>query len=155
MAKLTTLDDALPQGAPTSPIISNSFLFKFDQSLSHWCSVRACTYTRYADDITISGNTRDTVVGCIERATHLLNRYGLKLNENKSRIQSRGGRQAVTGLTVNETAQPSREQRRRVRAMLHRYQSGQLLDNEKIAQLRGWVSYLRSFDHLKEKFEMK
>jgi retron-type reverse transcriptase len=152
ISKLATLDDALPQGAPTSPIISNSYLFKMDESLSKWCAIKSCSYTRYADDITISGNDRDIVTKCIGRATQLLHRYGLRLKESKTRIQSRGGRQVVTGLVVNEKVQPTREQRRMVRAMLNCYQKGLMQDSEDIARLRGWLSYFRSFDHLKEKF---
>lgn len=153
ISKLTTLKDALPQGAPTSPIISNSYLYRMDQSHSKWCVIRGCSYTRYADDITISGNNRDTVTKCIERATQLLNRYGLRLKESKTRIQSRGGRQVVTGLVVNEKAQPTREQRRMVRAMLNRYQKGLMKDSKDISCLKGWLSYFRSFEHLKEKYE--
>ncbi|RFP31429.1 retron St85 family RNA-directed DNA polymerase [Duganella sp. BJB476] len=154
ISKLVTLDDALPQGAPTSPIISNTFLFRFDEFISRWCKTHECTYTRYADDVTISGMNKSSVLQCIDRAEILLNRYGLKLNSKKTRIQSQSTRQVVTGLTVNELAQPSREQRRKVRAMLHNYQIGKLNDPKEIQRLRGWISYFRSFDHLKEIFQM-
>ncbi|MGN3961853.1 retron St85 family RNA-directed DNA polymerase [Burkholderia gladioli] len=152
VAKLVTLDGSLPQGAPTSPIISNSYLFDFDRAMSMWCAKRGCSYTRYADDITISGETRSEVQRCVDHAEYRLNRYGLRLNEGKTRLQSRGARQVVTGLVVNELAQPSREQRRMVRAMLHRYQTGIMREPTDIARLRGWISYFHSFEHLREKF---
>ena len=151
ISKLATLDNTLPQGAPTSPIISNSYLFRFDQSISAWCARLGCTYTRYADDMTISGTDRVIVNNCLERATNLLNRYGLKLKSSKTRIQSRGGRQAVTGLVVNEIVQPPREQRRLIRAMIDRYRRD-LLDPADLTKLRGWVSYFQSFRYLKNKY---
>lgn len=154
ISKLVTLDDALPQGAPTSPIISNAFLFKFDEVISKWCESHQCIYTRYADDLTISGMEKSLVLRCIDRAETLLNRYGLRLNAKKTRIQSQGSRQTVTGLTVNDIAQPSREQRRLIRAMLHNYKTGKLEDPKEVQKLRGWISYFRSFDHLKESFKM-
>lgn len=153
VSRLATLNDALPQGAPSSPAISNAYLFSFDESLTQWCARHKCNYSRYADDISISGNDIEVVKAGLDRAKVLLGRFKLTVNHEKTRIQSRGGQQIVTGLVVNERAQPTREQRRRVRAMIHRYSKGLMTDQHEINQLRGWISYLRSFEHLKEKFQ--
>lgn len=152
VSKLTTLNGTLPQGAPTSPILSNSFLFGFDQRMNAYAKGRNCIYSRYADDITVSGDHRDAVEQCLSQAKIWLNRLGLKVKDAKTRIQSRHGRQTVTGLVVNKLAQPSREQRRAVRAKMHHYLCGKMTDEHEIRSLKGWLSYMRSFDHLRDRF---
>lgn len=152
VSKLTTLNGALPQGAPTSPTISNSYLFGFDQRMSTYAKRQNCIYSRYADDITVSGDDRASIEQCLVQATTWLNKLGLKIKAAKTRIQSRHGRQTVTGLVVNENAQPSREQRRTVRAKMHRYLNGEMTDEHEIRSLKGWVSYMRSFDQLRDRF---
>lgn len=56
LTSLCTVNGALPQGAPTSPTLSNLVCLRLDQRIGKYCENKALTYTRYADDITISGN---------------------------------------------------------------------------------------------------
>jgi retron-type reverse transcriptase len=149
ISQLCTNDDRLPQGAPTSPIISNSLLFDLDHQMTEFCASRSLRYSRYADDITISGGERGSVKEAIDRADCLLHRlYGLRLNSEKTRIASRGGQQRVTGVVVNREAAPARRFRRRVRAIFHhaRLQPHRYMD--RVAELNGYVGYLRSFPKL-------
>src|SRR2546423_9100808 len=65
IARLCTKDDRLPQGAPTSPVISNSILYKMDKQMTAFCNRRSLKYSRYADDITVSGGARLPVANSI------------------------------------------------------------------------------------------
>lgn len=98
--------DALPQGAPTSPVISNIIMRDFDDRVGEWCCARGITYTRYCDDMTFSGSfTPREVVRFVEAE---LKKLGLFLNEKKTVAVRDGQKKLVTGLVVNEkTAVPA------------------------------------------------
>ena len=113
---LTTLccrEDVLPQGAPTSPALSNLVMCRFDDAFGGWCKKRGWVYTRYCDDLTVSGDTPLYLAYC--RAKAMLQEMGFVLNEEKTRFLSHGRRQSVTGLTVNETVRVSGDYKRRLR----------------------------------------
>lgn len=155
ISRLVTLDDSLPQGAPTSPLLSNAILFDFDSKLSDKAAELDLVYTRYADDITISGDDRQNIVYLIGYAANYLKKIGLRLNQKKTRIASRSGQQRVTGVVVNEKAQPPRELRRRVRAMFHQAEQQPEKFSDRISELRGYYSYLRSYPSLRESSELQ
>lgn len=149
-ARLVTLDGCIPQGAPTSPTISNAYLFEMDETLSKESEARELSYTRYADDITISGKSRESVVEIIQLCSELLSKYGLRLKSKKTRIASRGGSQRVTGVVVNQKIQPPREYQRRVRAVFHKAFNNPDQYVDRVDELRGHLSYLLSFAVLKD-----
>lgn len=149
ISKLCCREGVLPQGAPTSPVLSNALLFRFDEAMANHAALTGLSYTRYADDITISGNSREIVVDALGRAREILNHeYGLRLNEQKTRIASSGGQQRVTGIVVNERPNPPRELRRRVRAMFYEAARAPQLSLEMLNRLRGYVAYLKMFPGL-------
>ena len=150
ISRVTTLDDKLPQGAPTSPSISNAVLYDFDVRIAATCKRNGLHYSRYADDMTISGADRASIKGVFDVVQVELSDLGLRLNKDKSRIASQGGQQRVTGVVVNAKPQPPRRLRRRIRAMFH--QASLHPDNSKqnINELRGYLSYLKSFPELRE-----
>ena len=91
---------SLPQGAPSSPAITNILLSDFDQEVGAWCAGRQIRYTRYCDDMTFSGQfTPETVIAFVQDRLRPL---GLFLNGKKTQVLSSGQRQVVTGLVVNE-----------------------------------------------------
>ena len=103
-AILTTLcckDDVLPQGAPTSPTLSNIVMKRFDDILGNWCKEKNITYTRYCDDLTFSA---DFPLGSAvyPKVCDMLARWGFEVNEKKTKFISNASCQKVTGLTVNE-----------------------------------------------------
>lgn len=92
---------SLPQGAPSSPAISNLILFDFDQAVGAWCTGHGIRYTRYCDDMTFSGLfSPQEVIAFVQEQ---LKPLGLFLNGNKTQVLRAGQRQVVTGLVVNET----------------------------------------------------
>ncbi|WP_049487827.1 reverse transcriptase domain-containing protein [Streptococcus parasanguinis] len=107
LASLCTYEGYLPQGAPTSPYLSNLILRDFDIKLQNICSSLNYTYTRYADDITISSDTKITkfyIEYLLDTISQLLNSitYFLKLNLDKTKVLHPGQRKIITGVLVNK-----------------------------------------------------
>lgn len=117
LAHLCCYRDFLPQGAPTSPYISNLVLFPFDRYMERWCKNQNITYTRYCDDLTFSGDFDPGQV--IRKATAFLEAMDFSVNREKTRVFTRGARQEVTGLVVNEKLQVPGKTRRRLRQEWH------------------------------------
>lgn len=105
--------ESLPQGAPSSPAISNLILRDFDLEVGSWCKARNISYTRYCDDMTFSGDLDPREIVSYVETT--LRTYGFFLNRSKTRWASPGQRQAVTGLVVNEKVSVPSAYRRQLR----------------------------------------
>jgi retron-type reverse transcriptase len=124
LTDICSKDGSLPMGAPTSPALLNMILYKTDEILSNEAEKLNCSYTRYADDLTFSGNEES--IKLIGLAKFTLNRIGLNIDPNKTNVFRRGRRQSVTGLVVNEKISVNKKYRKLVRAAQHNIS----LDNE-------------------------
>lgn len=114
LSNLCCLNGSLPQGAPTSPALSNIVARSLDDKIVEYIGKEKIRYTRYADDLTFSGNFKEgDLIKNIER---IANRQGFKINEDKTRIRKRNQRQEVTGIVVNEKLQVNRKVRHRIRS---------------------------------------
>ncbi|MBT3224427.1 MAG: RNA-directed DNA polymerase, partial [Proteobacteria bacterium] len=95
----------LPQGAPTSPALTNTICLRLDRRLSGLAKKNGYTYTRYADDLTFSlphGFTGPPKTGMLIGAVKkIVVAEGFAVNPDKTRVLRSGGRQQVTGLVVN------------------------------------------------------
>lgn len=100
LTSLCCKDGVLPQGAPTSPALSNLVMRNFDTNMARWCQRRAIVYTRYCDDLTFSADR--PLFAVYSKAKNMLAEMGFDLNEAKTHFITNAGRQSVTGLTVNE-----------------------------------------------------
>ena len=109
--------DYLPQGAPTSPAISNLVMKPFDESMGKWCEERGIAYSRYCDDMTFSGDFDADMVK--RKAGAFLNHMGFCLNHKKTRIITRNRQQNVTGVVVNCKPQVSKEYRRKLKQEIY------------------------------------
>ena len=109
--------DALPQGASSSPAITNILLYEFDEQIGQWCRERGIAYTRYCDDMTFSGDFEPAKL--IRFIRPELKKLGFLLNEQKTRIQHPGQRQNVTGIVVNEKMSIPADYRRKLRQELY------------------------------------
>lgn len=108
------------QGAPTSPALCNALVLKLDRRLAGLARKFGLAYTRYADDLSFSGELDSGATGRFLRAADAIIRAeGFEANAAKTRVMRRGGRQAVTNVTVNDTLGLSRRERRRLRAAGH------------------------------------
>ncbi|WP_454707797.1 reverse transcriptase domain-containing protein [Delftia acidovorans] len=114
----------LPQGAPTSPMLTNLLCRRLDRRLLGLARQLGFVYTRYADDLTFSASgeaARDNVGRLLGRVRWILRDEGFTPHPDKERVMRKGRRQEVTGLVVNaDKPGVSRETRRRLRAALHR-----------------------------------
>ena len=120
LAHLCCFDSHLPQGAPTSPKLSNLVMYDVDDALSRWAELHVLDYSRYADDMTFSGAMNSNLIReTIRICRREIRSVGLNLNPDKIKIQRRGGRQSVTGLIVNEKLNVPRELRRALRLRMH------------------------------------
>jgi hypothetical protein len=109
-----------PQGAPTSPGLCNAVLLRLDRRLAGLASCHGFAYTRYADDLTFSGDGDRKAVGALLAAAgRIVAAEGFRMNREKTRVMSLGRRQEVCGVTVNRDLGLSRRERRRLRAELH------------------------------------
>lgn len=113
---------ALPQGACTSPALSNLVARGLDGRLAGLARSLGWTYTRYADDLTFSANGEATAktAWVLARLRHLTAEENFTVNEKKTRVQRPNAQQTVTGIVVNHRPNISREVIRRLRAILHR-----------------------------------
>ena len=113
IARLCTLNGCLPQGAPTSPLLSNLVFLPLDRKIGAYCEKRGIAYTRYSDDMTFSGAfSPRSLIFFVEKC---LSGTGFSLNRQKTRIAGAGQRQQAAGLTVNEKPQAPKAYRRKLR----------------------------------------
>lgn len=137
LAQICTYNKVLPQGAPTSPIISNMVCSSLDSGLRRLAADHGCTYTRYADDITFSTTrkklppqiaiTSSTVDGkqtivLGDALRQVIEGNTFAINEKKVRLRTVGQRFEVTGLVVHAGVNVRREFVRSVRGLLHAWE---------------------------------
>ncbi|WP_183562523.1 reverse transcriptase family protein [Mucilaginibacter sp. SP1R1] len=116
-SKLCTLRGTLPQGASTSPYLSNLFMNKFDEVVGGYAIKEKTRYTRYADDLTFSGNFNpDNVIEFVQTE---IEKIGLRLNLSKTAVMRQNSRQFVTGIVVNEKMQVPKKDRQNLRLEMH------------------------------------
>ncbi|MFM4670710.1 reverse transcriptase family protein [Aeromonas media] len=103
LSYVTTYKDTLPIGLSTSPQLSNAFLFDFDREVKAYCIEHSLIYTRYADDIIISGDNMDIIAILSDRIQGMLQLYGsscFSLKESKTRITWKGNKVKILGLVI-------------------------------------------------------
>ncbi len=148
LTRLTTYGGALPQGAPTSPRLSNLVNYHLDARLSGLARRFGAAYTRYADDLTFSleRDDRESVHALVRIAKHVVEDEGYRLHmRRKLSIKRRHRRQIVTGLVVNARPRLPRETRRWLRAAEHHAATGRPVTLSE-RQLAGWRSFAAMVD---------
>ncbi|MDP1859241.1 MAG: reverse transcriptase domain-containing protein [Gemmatimonadaceae bacterium] len=129
LAQVCCVHNELPQGAPTSPIISNYICWGLDAEVARLAASQHCHYTRYADDLTFSSGRRTFPRGLAafdgdtahvgKSLRDLIEKNGFRVNDDKTRLMPRAQRQRVTGLVVNSGVNVPREYIRSLRNLLH------------------------------------
>jgi RNA-directed DNA polymerase len=143
----------LPQGAPTSPALANLAAFKLDRRLTGLAAALGLTYTRYADDLTFSGGRLLAARAAGLRATvaTVASEEGFHVNERKTTLATRAGRQTVCGVVVNARTNVARTEYDTLKAILHNAASGdpQAQNRDGVADFRAhllgrvaWVASL-------------
>jgi retron-type reverse transcriptase len=155
LAALCTLSGRLPQGSSASPAIANIVCRALDSELQLLARANGCKYSRYADDITISGDELPRQ----DEVASILARHGFSIRKDKCRIQSRGRSQFVTGLTIQDAISPRvpRALKRRLRLELYyagKYGLAEHLERTgseeprewALNRLGGWITFLYSIE---------
>ena len=145
LTDLCTWKNGLPQGAPSSPAISNIILYQLDKKLFSMAQGFHASYTRYADDLTFSlKEDKPEVVRSIIKLTQLaVEKEGFRINFKKGKINvlRKHQSQRVCGITVNNPKPTlSRKERRKIRAVKHHLENGRPATMTK-DQLKGWENY--------------
>lgn len=117
LTKLCTCQGSLPQGAPTSACLSNLVMKDFDETLGQYCQDRNICFTRYADDMTFSGDF--DIAALLYFVDQQLYQVGLTRHPEKLKIMRQHDRQQTTGIVVNNSLQAPREYRMKIRQEVH------------------------------------
>ena len=135
--------NALPQGSPSSPLLSNIVCSSLDQRLSALAKRYGVTYSRYADDMTFSSDhsvyARDGLF--FKELEDIVRSSGFKINEKKTRLQKKGSRQEVTGLIVGEKVNTYRQFTKNLRAAVFHAETHGCTPHE-FNNIMGRVSYM-------------
>lgn len=149
IARLACYRDELPQGAPTSPVLANIVSRSLDIKLKRLAARHGATYTRYADDITISGHSRRVPENlaikdasgkytCSPQLSREIEDAGFRVNIDKFRVQYSDRRQVVTGLKTNVFINVDRRYVRSIRATLHAWEKFGLEQAEREYLAKHW-----------------
>ncbi len=162
LAHICCYEGSLPQGAPTSPIVSNMITYKLDNTLRALALSCSCSYSRYADDITFSFTNRERslprevvyfkgeelVLG--EHLKTIVEENGFSINDDKTRMQHRTQRQSVTNITVNEKINVNRRFIRSTSAMLNAFIKYGAIKAEKVH----FSKYHKGFEAARHKIKL-
>jgi hypothetical protein len=118
LAAVTTVHGHLPQGSPSSPLLSNLVMSDFDLIVNRLCAERSLIYTRYADDLVVSGNSLGNIRDDISSAAE---DFGFTLNQKKTTVYTNPAEaRFVTGLLLrNGIVRLPKQARRRIRIQTH------------------------------------
>ena len=156
--------DTLPQGAPTSPAITNIIMYDFDEKIGAYCEQKGIAYTRYCDDMTFSGDFDEKEV--IELVKGELRKMGLFLKNRKTAVIPNTKRQTVTGIVVNEKINLTKEYKKKIRQEMyyiakfgldgHLNRIGEADKKKYLLSLKGRISFvLQTIPQDKEFLEYK
>ena len=109
--------ESLPQGAPTSPAITNIIMYDFDETIGRYCEEDNISYTRYCDDMTFSGDFDEKLV--IAFVKDELRKLGLFLKSRKTAVIPKAKRQTVTGIVVNEKIGLTKDYKNKIRQEIY------------------------------------
>lgn len=153
IAQLSCYKGCLPQGAPTSPIITNLICNILDMRLLKIAKKYLLDYTRYADDLSFSTNNKnflDYYDDFFEEISKEISIAGFSINNKKTRLQFRDSKQKVTGIVVNKKLNIDRLYYRKTKAMAHNlYTNKEIIINGEpgtVNQLEGRFSFINQID---------
>lgn len=149
-SSLCTCEGKLPQGAVTSPALSNIICFPLDRRVSGFTGKRNIAYTRYADDMTLSCMNPNRLVGAKRVVERIITEEGFTLNEAKTRYMGPRQQRRVTGLVIGDgSIGVGKRRKRKLRAAMHRLAARNVPSEQHEAFERhvlGWLAFLQDVD---------
>lgn len=127
-AQVVTKDRHLVIGAPTSPALTNTMLYNFDETIHDYSQSKGLTYTRYADDLFFSGMNFNSLKDVEVDVTHISASYhygNLTVNAEKTAYLSRKYSRKITGMVITPDRKISigRDKKREIKALIHQYKN--------------------------------
>lgn len=153
LSLLCTCDGGLPQGAVTSPALSNLAAAKLDRRIAGFTSRRNIVFTRYADDITLSSNNPAALCKALPTVMRIIRNERFKVNTEKTKMVGPRRRCKITGLTKN-TDEPQfgigKWKKRQMRAIMHNLLVKGKTDRkyDSAESILGWLSFLKGVDKI-------
>jgi retron-type reverse transcriptase len=137
-------------GAPSSPLISNFFMYNFDRAMNDLCRERKIAYTRYADDLTFSTAYKDVlfeIPSVVESKLNELFGTSIRINKKKTRFSSKAHNRHVTGVTINNNGRLSlgRDRKRYIKHLIHLFSLGKL-NKEDHLHLKGLIAFSKHIE---------
>jgi RNA-directed DNA polymerase len=142
LVDITTWDSQLPQGVPTSSGIANLAMTRVDVRLNTLANKWSFDYTRFVDDLAISGSWR--LLSFRNLVRKIIEDEGFRINPNKIRTMHAGMRQIVAGIVVNNKINLPREKRELIRAQTLRFILTPKQFRKNLSRLRGQLSWFSS-----------
>lgn len=141
LTRLTTFERHLPQGAATSPLLANLFIWMIDQPIREACQELGLAYSTWIDDLAFSG---DLARDAIQIAARTLASYGLRISRDKVKIMGPRSEKVITGTRLGTKGiRAPREKLYRIRSGIHHFEVGHINDNRAERYLKGLVAQLR------------
>jgi RNA-directed DNA polymerase len=140
LVDITTWDNQLPQGAPTSVAIANLAMYRVDVRLSRLARQHGFAYTRYVDDLTLSGSWR--LLDFRRLTQRIVEEEGFRVNAAKIKTMPAGTRQLVTGIVVNEKLNLPKEKRDSIRGHVATIVSSSARSGVGVERVRGQLAWL-------------
>ena len=150
LTRFCTVNDHLPQGAPTSPMLANHVCWRIDRRIDAYTSANGTIYSRYADDISLSSNDRVSVIRARNFVRYLLKEEKFNNNAEKERMAGPSKRRTVTGLVINSnTPRIGKEKKRSFRARIHRFvMSPNEVEKAEQKSIVGYLAFLKNQDRI-------
>lgn len=141
LTRLATLERHLPQGAATSPLLANLFIWMIDQPIREACETLGVAYSTWIDDLAFSG---DLARDIIQIAARILASHGLRISRDKVNIMGPRSEKLITGTRLGAKGiRAPREKLDRIRSGIHHFQIGHISDNKAERYMKGLVAQLR------------
>jgi RNA-directed DNA polymerase len=151
VALLGSYEKRLPTGSPCSPVLANMVCYEMDKELELYCLVNSINYTRYADDLSFSGNNYFEQ-NTIDQIKTIINKNQFTVNTKKTRVHSSCSQQTVTGLVVNQKVNVDRKYIRNLRAILHHWKLNGV-EKATLKHFNGLYDSLKFINKIKGKIE--
>lgn len=146
LTTLCTFHDELPQGAVTSPYLSNLACLSLDKDLANYCNERNIYYTRYADDLNFSANDLDLLKELKKNINEILEKhkteyFQIEINNKKTKIIKNTSHKKITGITINDSQiKASKKIKNKIRQSLRYCLKNNIFDNSLIGNLAYVIS---------------
>jgi hypothetical protein len=146
LVKITSYKGMLPQGAVTSPCISNLIFYEIDQKIDKACNSARVKYSRYADDLTFSGDDKQILHHTVQECKSIILKYCFKINNSKTRFFSPVSHKIINGLTLDNYQNIKVQKKLKNKIRLEIYFSEKNKAYKNLEQIQGYISFIHSIE---------